>query len=382
MSKPKLGLSAEALSLLHDHVNVIIHSAASIKFNEGLRSIVQNNTLGSLELLELAKGCKNLLSYVHISTIFTTSTRGPNEIIQERLYNLPFDAAATLERIMKMTDAELAVEAPKIVDKWPNTYSVAKAMAEVLLDQRRANVPISIARPPVVSACGDDILPGWIDSLAGATFFMRGNALGYMRVLPGTDELISDLFPVDLLASGILCQAWKTGRDYKQSQLPKEVPIYHYSSSTANPIRWATILDCSARFFTANPPRSQIRKPFTKWIGDPVAYRTADTALNQISCALLDAENALAGKPTDYSSNDAKLRGMTNILTYYIANEWFFSCDNVVGLINELNDADRRAFPMDVRKINWKSYMQTYSEGVQKYIFREKPLQAAQKSKL
>ena len=68
--KDNLDLSSQDEQELISNINIIIHSAASVDFNQRLDQALQINTLGSLRILKLAKLCKNLKSVVHISTAY------------------------------------------------------------------------------------------------------------------------------------------------------------------------------------------------------------------------------------------------------------------------------------------------------------------------
>ena len=56
---------------LREEVNVVFHSAASIKFDDELSKAVTMNVRGTKELMDLAKGMGNLRSFVHVSTCYS-----------------------------------------------------------------------------------------------------------------------------------------------------------------------------------------------------------------------------------------------------------------------------------------------------------------------
>lgn len=55
-----LGLSVEDEALLIDSVSVVIHCAASVKFDEELGKALNTNVLGTLRLVKLAKRMRKL----------------------------------------------------------------------------------------------------------------------------------------------------------------------------------------------------------------------------------------------------------------------------------------------------------------------------------
>lgn len=59
-SLPGLGLSASDRQKLVDEVNVVFHGAATIRFDEHIRTAININVLGTREIIKLAKDMTNL----------------------------------------------------------------------------------------------------------------------------------------------------------------------------------------------------------------------------------------------------------------------------------------------------------------------------------
>lgn len=55
-----LGISEEQVKNLQSEVNVIFHSAATVRFDEHIRKAYEINVSGTKYLLEIARGMKNL----------------------------------------------------------------------------------------------------------------------------------------------------------------------------------------------------------------------------------------------------------------------------------------------------------------------------------
>lgn len=60
VGEEELGLSLEDRQSLIDNVNVVIHSAATLDFEDGLKPSVKINLLGTRRILELCKQIKDL----------------------------------------------------------------------------------------------------------------------------------------------------------------------------------------------------------------------------------------------------------------------------------------------------------------------------------
>ena len=58
---PELGISAEDQQLLCNEISIVIHSAATVKFDEQLKLSINVNVCGTKRLLELCKRMKHLV---------------------------------------------------------------------------------------------------------------------------------------------------------------------------------------------------------------------------------------------------------------------------------------------------------------------------------
>lgn len=70
---PDLGLSSNDKKILTDNVNIIFHSAATLDFADTLKQTVDVNLLGTRRMIELAKQCKKLNVFVHVSSAYVNS---------------------------------------------------------------------------------------------------------------------------------------------------------------------------------------------------------------------------------------------------------------------------------------------------------------------
>lgn len=53
--KPSLGLSDDDLQILRQEVSVVLHTAATVRFNECISLAVDMNTVGTRRVIELCK---------------------------------------------------------------------------------------------------------------------------------------------------------------------------------------------------------------------------------------------------------------------------------------------------------------------------------------
>lgn len=131
------------------NVNVIFHSAATIKFNTALKDAIEINVLGTQRTLELAKSLHQLSAYVYLSTAFCNSNyRG---LIKEKVYVSSYRPE---DMIAKAARNELPLNSndpatKEIIGRHPNTYTFTKQLAETLIHNEMKNLPVGIVRPSV-----------------------------------------------------------------------------------------------------------------------------------------------------------------------------------------------------------------------------------------
>lgn len=61
--------------MLKANVNIVFHSAATVRFDQSIKEAVNLNTLGSKRLWDLCSEMQSLRSIIHVSTAYTNPTR-------------------------------------------------------------------------------------------------------------------------------------------------------------------------------------------------------------------------------------------------------------------------------------------------------------------
>lgn len=94
-----LGINPSDKNRLVNEVNIIINCAASVNFDDPLLEAIQINYMGCYRLVTLAKECKEIQTYTHVSTAYVNSNRAG--FIEEKIYDLPDveDAEKEIEMI-------------------------------------------------------------------------------------------------------------------------------------------------------------------------------------------------------------------------------------------------------------------------------------------
>lgn len=100
----RLGLNETDFVDLTLNVDVIIHSAACVKFDKSLPEMIESNFMGTYRILELAKACYKLKVFIYISTAFSQFNKTATE---ERYYPCFMDPMKIVEICKKVDNDKL-----------------------------------------------------------------------------------------------------------------------------------------------------------------------------------------------------------------------------------------------------------------------------------
>ena len=60
------GMSADAIAFMHENIDVIIHCAAVVDFNERIDRAIELNVMGAVRLMQIAQRCKKISAFIHV----------------------------------------------------------------------------------------------------------------------------------------------------------------------------------------------------------------------------------------------------------------------------------------------------------------------------
>jgi hypothetical protein len=211
-------------ALLTQNIHIMINVAATIEFTMPLEYSIPINIGGAMSNLELAKECKHLEIYTHVSTAYANSEKPSGSFVKEQIYDHPFDVMEYIQKIRNMPEDQKVKEEKKIIGSYPNTYTFTKSNAERILKATRGNVPILICRPSIIGCSAMEPAPGWIDSLAAAASYVHATGAGIANHMRARPDIIFDLIPVDYVVNGILI-----GTAHQANK--NEIRVMHSTSS-------------------------------------------------------------------------------------------------------------------------------------------------------
>lgn len=145
--EPGLGISAGDFEQIRK-CTIVIHSAATVRFDELLTDSILMNTRGTRETIELARRLDKVEVFNHVSTTFCNPDHPHSE---ERLYPVHVHWRDAIRVAEQMDIETLQTVAPVYMNFHPNTYTFSKRLSEHLVNDmnKECNFPIVILRPSV-----------------------------------------------------------------------------------------------------------------------------------------------------------------------------------------------------------------------------------------
>lgn len=409
-----LGLDDEGRAALSG-CDTIIHSAATVSFDAALDLAIEVNLLGPTRIVRTCAELGVTPHLVAVSTCYVAGNRRGNapeepvdaspfwlddvdwraeidaarrirtaaEMESRSTENLeqfraaarnelgaagtPLLAAKTETRRRDWIKAQL-VEAGRVRAAslgWPDAYAYTKALAEQALAQNRGDVPVSIVRPSIIESAWAEPRPGWIRGFRMAEPIIISYARGLLHEFPGIPEGTVDVIPVDLVVAAICAVAAKG----PETENPDDPPaIYQVASGGVNPLGYQHLVDMVQQWFTEHPLYDNKGQPIQvpEWSfpgrGRVQTQLTRADKLLEVAGKTLGAL-PLRGRQVDLADeisarHDDVARASTYVELYgaYTECEAVYGVDRLVGLWDELSDADRAAFAFDPRAIDWDIY--------------------------
>lgn len=235
-AQPGLAISTADRQLLAANVTIIYHCAATIRFDEPLRSAVLLNTRGTKLMLELAAECPQLVLFAHVSTSYCHLNE---KMLMEKPYPAPTDPHKIIRAIEWMDDDVANSITRAVLGEVPNTYAYTKCLSEALVvEQIELGLPAMIFRPSIVIPIRYDPIRGWTDNINGPTGLLIGAGKGVIRTMYCNSSSYGDFLPVDFAVNGLLMGAWNyiTNGD-------KERAIMHMTSSADIKVSWDQVVE-------------------------------------------------------------------------------------------------------------------------------------------
>ncbi|KAH8383342.1 hypothetical protein KR009_008051, partial [Drosophila setifemur] len=374
--EPDLGISEADRNLLTSETQIVIHGAATVRFNEPLHLALAVNTRGTRLMIQLAKDMKHLEAFVQISTAFSNCVASN---IEERFY--PEHLACSSEKVLAinelMSDKLLDKMESALLGSFPNTYTYTKALAEDVIRREAGDLPLCIFRPAIIIATYKEPVSGWIDNFYGPITILLGVAKGVLRIAPVQKEAQLSVVPVDFCANMILACVWKIIKDNHDSQSglrqKKDLPIYQLAPDPGNPITSKDFIRHSLDGRQTCPSTKQIWYPFIVCLANPWLFPIAAFFFHTLPGYLMDLALRLTGRRPRLVKIYRKVHKTLSILGPFAMKSWSFELRNAHRLWELMSLEDRRLFNFDMASMDWKEYFTNALLGMRTYLAKEPP---------
>ncbi len=398
LTRDRLGLDDATYERLRDDVDVVIGNGALAVFDAPLDQALQTNALGPKRLLDFARGAARRPFVAHVSTCYVGNVAGP--VFESPLapdwtpagpdatdpYDVDREVERLLDHVARVRAAGTDV-ARKLVDDglrwarrrgWRDTYTFTKAMGEQLVARHRGDVPTLILRPSIIESALRFPAPGWIDGYRMMDPLIVGYARRQLTEFAGHPDAVLDVVPVDTVVNALLMAIPFT-------HVGEGPDVYQVATGASNPLSMSRFCGLVHDHYQAAP----LRPKRSDGLGALPQLKLSETTrfLRRIEFGHLLPVRALEAsyrllERTDWGRRRrALLSGrrsrlewlvrMARIYGPYAESRSRFMAFNVQRAWRALSEADRTAFPFDIRTLDWPHYIQrVHLPGVERYLLR------------
>lgn len=411
VTKPGLGLDAESAADLQKNLDLIVNSSGLTDFNPDLRDALTTNTDAAVNILDFVRAC-NHTGLLHLSTCYVAGEQDGR--VGEKLVPnytprglADFNAEAewrSLQGLVK--DAEVRAESEEVTSGlrlqarakehaakdlqgaalenqirkgrvrwlktylteagtrrakelgWPNTYTLTKSLAESLIVNRGAGLPIAVVRPAIVETSVSKPFLGWnegINTSASLSYLLGTN----FRQLPSNERKRLDIIPVDSVCAGMtLIAAAVMERRHE--------PLYQLATSVTNPCDMGRSIELTSlahrRHYRAQEGlESWLRLRFDAIPVSKTRYnRMSAPAQKAIVKSIQRVMSPLPLKKAPLVKAERNLERVEKLIELFepfiLLNEHDFAADNIEALSYALVPEERAQFAYDTRSLDWWEY--------------------------
>ena len=406
-----LGLNPETARHLQRNLDLIINSSGLTDFNPDLRDALATNTDAVVNILEFVQAADHA-GLLHLSTCYVAGEQDGR--VSEKLipnYNphgLPgFDAEQewrSLQEFVKQTEAR--AESDEVTSEsraqalskehaakdlhgaalenqirknrvrwlktqlteagtrrakelgWPNTYTLTKSLAESLIANNGAGLPVAVVRPAIVETSVAQPFLGWNEGIntSASLSYLLGT---YFRQLPSNKSKRLDIVPVDAVCSGMtLIAAAVMERRHD--------PLYQLATSVTNPCAMGRSIELTS---LAHRKHYRAQEGLESWLRLRFdAISVSKTRYNRMSAPAQKAiiksiqriMSPLPLKKAPLVKAERTLERLEKLIELFepfiLLNEHDFAAENIEKLSYALVPEEQELFAYDTRSLDWWEY--------------------------
>ncbi|MFZ0922757.1 MAG: SDR family oxidoreductase [Candidatus Acidiferrales bacterium] len=411
LSKPMLGLDEATSAKLARRLDLIVNSSGLTDFNPDLRDALSANVDSVANVLDFLRKTDHA-ALLHLSTCYAAGNRD-GRIIETLSPNyVPTDIAGfdaenellSLRSMIHDTEASAetsavagelrraALEKPEAAKKlegvaldnqirknrtrwlrqtlmdagtrrarelgWPNTYTFTKGLAESLIVERGAGLPIAIIRPSIVESSLEKPFRGWNEGIntSASLSYLLGT---YFRQLPTNARKCLDIIPVDQVTRGMtLVSAALLERRHE--------PLYQLATSVTNPCNMRRSIELTSlahrKFYrTQDGFHHWLRSRFDAIPVSKARYeKFSAPAQKAIVQAISRGASSFGLNTAPLARRERELERVIKLVNLFepfiLHNDYTFEAMNIERLSAALPSQEKGTFGYDCRSIDWWDY--------------------------
>ncbi|KAL6266510.1 hypothetical protein P5V15_003358 [Pogonomyrmex californicus] len=371
-SEKGLGLSDTDRQMLIERVTIIIHAAASVRFNNSLKYAICVNTRSTRDVCILAQSMKNLIALVYVSTAYAHVN---NPVIEEKVYPSVIDWQKMIEMAESLDEHTLNILTAKCLDYIPNTYIFSKILAESVVQTYSSSLPCAILRPSMVFPTLREPIPGWIDNIYGPIGLMIGTGKGFIRVVYTNKHVAGNFVPVDSVVKAMLVVTWKLGLstyNYQYTFMADSMPFVFNCTRNKQKCRSAQYNRDIFRSIEDEIPLEGIiwdSKPILT--NNFILYFTLMILLHILPAMLIDLIFNVSGRRPRIVQLQRNIYVISCTMRYFLSNEWEFNNTNCLALLSSIPVDDQDRFSFELSNFYIRDYYKNCMIGAKKFLLHE-----------
>jgi alcohol-forming fatty acyl-CoA reductase len=403
LTEKNFGLSVEDFTLLAGRVDVVIHAAACVEFRGELQQALMINTLSLLNIADLIKAAGNI-PLIHVSSCYVNGFNNgdcreevivPDGITFKKNAKGFYDVRPLIAKLQKKIrnieencprPDQLAERLINLGVKeshrygWNDTYSFTKWLGEQIIMEELQDSTLTIVRPAIIESTYQEPVPGWVEGVKVADAIILAYAREKTPFFPARANGVIDIIPADLVANSLIMAMAEA------LAIPGKHRIYQCSTGSVNPItvgRMKHLLQSEAnrnagaytRLFQKGKPKRDFRIIDRRiFVMAMSVLKIAVTMYDEI-CKFTGMRNRIR-KVTDFVNTTMKL---AITFSFYASPRCLFHNNKLMDLTSRITPADRSAFPVDVRIIEWERYMgPIHLSGLNRYALKDRKIAKSQ----
>jgi len=379
---PNLGIGEQNIAILKNEINIVIHSAATVRFDEHLRTAVNINIVALQDLIKLSQQMKDLKSFVHISTAYSNCVG--RDVVDEIFYKPPISGNQLVKILDCLDDNYITKITPVLLNEWPNTYAMTKAVAESEILTYGKGLPIGIVRPSMIITTYKEPIPGWINNVYGPTGIVAATGVGLLRCMCANPNFVADLIPGDFVINSILAASWDIHIQWKEHNNSNNIiqsnclsdeaflpPIFNSISSNTNPLTWGEFSAISRTVSRNNPSSKLIWPVMLKLTGNKNEFNIYCFLLHTIPAYIVDFLARLTGRKPKLMDAYRKIHKFCDVIAYFSLQSWTFNDKNMQSLWNRLSKLDQSLFNFDIANMDWYDFLVKHAQGIRLYVLKD-----------